>query len=226
MTCLLCASCSLSFAQSAGERSIRLLGKVADSFTQMPISNAKVTLMTKDSIAIDTFRVMVFDHDALYSFLVPAKRSNYILKVEQEKYETAYMPYELHNVGRNIRMDVPSILLKKKAIQLKEVVVKATKVKMFYRGDTIVFNADAFQVAEGSMLDDLIRQMPGVELNKSGEIFVNGKKVDYLMLNGKDFYRGNNKLMLENLPYYMVHDVQVYNRTTDRALYSGLTKVK
>ena len=60
---------------------------------------------------------------------------------------------------------------------------------MFYRGDTLVYNADAFNVADGSMLDALIKQMPGTELKKNGEIFVNGKKIDNLLLNGKDFFR-------------------------------------
>lgn len=60
--------------------------------------------------------------------------------------------------------------------QLKEVTITATKIKMIMRGDTIVYNADAFNLAEGSMLDALISKLPGAQLNKNGEIFVNGKK--------------------------------------------------
>ena len=89
------------------------------------------------------------------------------------------------------------------------------------RGDTIVYNADAFNLPQGSMLDALIRQLPGAELKENGEIFVNGRKVDYLMLNGKDFFKGDNRVMLDNLPYYTVKNLQVYNRTTDASRYLG-----
>ena len=69
--------------------------------------------------------------------------------------------------------------------------------KLAYRGDTLVFNASAFNVPDGSMLDALIRQMPGAEMKSNGDIYVNGKKIDYLLLNGKDFFKGKNQVMLE-----------------------------
>ena len=97
---------------------------------------------------------------------------------------------------------------------MDEFVVKASKVQLVWKGDTMVFDATAFNLAEGSMLDDLIRQLPGVELKENGEILVNGEKIDYLTLNGKDFFKGNNKMMLENLPYFTVKNVQVFYKTT------------
>lgn len=216
-------------------RTIVLFGKVADSFTNMAVPDAKVTLMAPDSTVLDSTQVMVLDtengfQESIYGFPnTPAKNASYIIKVEQANYETTYMNYNLKNIGRNIRLDLPTITMKRKIARehtLGEVDVTATKVKVVHRGDTLVFNADAFNVAEGSMLDGLIRQMPGVELKRDGEILVNGKKIDYMLLNGKDFYRGNNRLMLENLPYYMVQNVKVYNRATDRAAYAGLDTEK
>ena len=99
--------------------------------------------------------------------------------------------------------------------------MKATKVKMVYKGDTIIYNADAFNVPEGSMLDGLIKQLPGVELKDNGEIFVNGKKIENLTLNGADFFKGKNKMMLENLPYYTVKNVQVYDKQTPKSKFEG-----
>ena len=84
--------------------------------------------------------------------------------------------------------------------------------KFYYKGDTLVYNADAFKLAEGSMLDALIQQLPGVELRDDGQIFVNGRKVDELMLNGKHFFNDNRQLMLQNLGAYPVKDVQIYNK--------------
>lgn len=63
--------------------------------------------------------------------------------------------------------------------------MKGTRIKMAYKNDTIVYNASAFQLPDGSMLEALVRQMPGVELKDDGTILVNGEKVDFLTLNGR-----------------------------------------
>lgn len=104
-----------------------------------------------------------------------------------------------------------------KDVNLDGVVVTGTKIKMTYRGDTIVYNASAFSLPDGSMLDALIRQMPGAELKSNGDIYINGQKLDYLLLNGKDFFKGNNKVMLDNLPYYTVKDLKVYHKATEKS---------
>lgn len=79
------------------------------------------------------------------------------------------------------------LFLERAPHKLNEVVVTASKIKFYNRGDTIVYNADAFQLAEGSMLDGLIAQLPGVELSSNGQIKVNGEFVESLLLNGKQF---------------------------------------
>ncbi len=81
------------------------------------------------------------------------------------------------------------------------------------RGDTIVYNADAFNLADGSMLDALISRLPGTTLTRDGQIFVRGKKVESLLVNGRDFFAGNPEVALQNLPAYIVNKVKVYNRS-------------
>lgn len=99
-----------------------------------------------------------------------------------------------------------------------------TKIKFFMKGDTLVYNADAFQLQEGSMLDALISQLPGAELDSDGRINVNGQLVESLMLNGRDFFKGDNTVLLDNLPAYMVQQVQVYNKESELSKAVG-TKV-
>ena len=219
------------FAQIKGtDRSVSLVGKVLDSFTEIGQNGTKITLMTSDSIEISNFEAMVFNNDAFFSFRVPARKNKYILKVEHKDYETTYMTYDLKRIGRNTQIDLPCIYMKRRSRAfektLEQLEVVATKIKVVHRGDTVIFNADAFNVADGSMLDGLIKQLPGVELKDNGEIFVNGKKIDYMLLNGKDFFKGNNRVMLENLPYYMVQNVKVYYRDTERTVYAGLENEK
>jgi len=103
-------------------------------------------------------------------------------------------------------------------IKLREVTVTATKIKMVMNGDTIVYNADAFNLSTGSMLDALISQLPGVELNGNGQIKVNGKSVSSLFVDGKEFFNGDPNVALRNLPAYTVKNVQVYHHDYSEGL--------
>lgn len=109
------------------------------------------------------------------------------------------------------------IMLKRAPRTLREATVTATKVMMVMKGDTIVYNADAFELAEGSMLDQLISRLPGVKLNAGGVITVNGNRVSNLLIDGKDFFNGDANVALENLPAYMVKNVKSYQKAPDNA---------
>ena len=214
------------------EKKIYLYGFLSDSFTRSHIPDSKVVLLRPDSTLVDSAQVDNNGWSGIKSsewyLQVPAKPAKYIIKATAPNYETTYKNYEVKYVARNRQFEVPAIRMKrtqrvvdKDGGELDEVVIKATKVKMVYKGDTIVFNADAFNIPEGSMLDGLIKQLPGVELKDDGEIFVNGKKVENLTLNGADFFKGKNKMMLENLPYYTVKNVQVFNKRTPKSEFLG-----
>ena len=214
------------------EKKVYLWGYLSDSFTRTYIPDVKVVVLRPDSSLVDSAQISngygSFKSSEYY-VQVPAKPAKYIIKATHPDYETTYMAYEIKYVARNRDFEVPGIRMKriqrsnydKEGGTLQEVVVKATKVKMVYKGDTIVFNADAFNVPEGSMLDGLIKQLPGVELKDDGEIFVNGKKIENLTLNGADFFKGKNKIMLENLPHYTVKNVQVFNKRTPKSEFLG-----
>ena len=221
--------------------SIYIFGKVCDRFTSSAVPNAFCTLMRSDSTVVDTAHVWSgttrsygFGSKQIsqYAFKIKPEVGDYIIKLEHPDYETTYVNHNIKKVNKRMYYtEGPDILMRRikrqqtdsiEGGQLGEVVVRATKVKMVWKGDTLVFNADAFNVPEGSMLDALIKQLPGVELKENGEIFVNGKKIDNLTLNGADFFKGNNKVMLENLPYFTVKDVKVYNKQTDENKFLGI----
>ena len=226
---------SLAFcvsAQEKAERQIELWGHVKSALIKQGILDSKVTLMHEDSTIVDTMTVFREWHDdnkidAAYKFKIPAKRATYIIKAEHPDYETTYVRWKMPVIGRNTYFDAPWHLMKPRRKkdyamegQLDEVVIQKTRVKVFTRGDTLIYNADAFNLPEGSMLDELIKQLPGAEL-KDGQIFVNGKKIDELTLNGKDFFGNNTKVMLENLPLYTVNQLKVFNKSTDRSEWLG-----
>lgn len=96
--------------------------------------------------------------------------------------------------------------------ELDEVAVNATRILMVQKGDTTIYNAAALQLSAGSMLEDLVRALPGAQLENGGKITINGEKVTSLLVNGKDFFKGDPMVALTNLPYYTVDKIKVYHQ--------------
>ena len=225
---LLMATPPLNAAEKAekekkSKQTVTLIGEVYDTFTKGKVK-AFVTLMNTDSTVVDTVTCETKDMRtwSYFEFKVPRVEKKYIIKTTAEGYEDKYTDYEITKLGRNHWLKIPKILMKRtqrdvyKDMELDSVVVKGTRIQVAYKGDTIVYDASAFKLPEGSMLDGLIRQLPGAELKDNGDIYINGKKIDFLTLNGKEFFKGDNKVMLENLPHFTVKDLKVFYRDTER----------
>ena len=218
-----------SFAQHK-PYNLSISGAVKDNMTQEAVQNCFLTLMLADSTVVDTVTTCKsqssingqwFD-ESRFDLRI-TKPAKYLLRVEKEGYDTKYVPLDFQKMyRRKLYSNLPDIFMQRTRVhKIGEVTVTATKVKFYHKGDTIVYNADAFQLQDGSMLDALIKQLPGAELKSDGRIYVNGRFVENLMLNGQDFFRGNNKIMLNNLPSYTVSNIKVYERESDRSRYLG-----
>ena len=220
----------VQYKPKADNRYIVLTGKVKDNLTHNDLPHSNVRLLTADGVRIDSCEAishMQYGNNppieyADFAFRVPARPAKYIIQASYVGFKTADIPFELNNIyRREQRRELPPVYLKRETKMLQEVVVTSSKVQFYYKGDTLVFNADAFELAEGSMLDALVRQLPGVELKEGGRIYHNGKYVDALLLNGKDFFRGDHTIMLDNLPAYTVKDIQIYDKWGDQSEFLG-----
>lgn len=159
---------------------------------------------------------------SVISFKVPNENQTFILTAEAEGFEEITRTIKIEKLGgRENEIIIPTLIFHKAAKRLEEVTVTATKVKFYLKGDTIVYNADAFTLPEGSLLDALVKQLPGVEIRNGGEIYVNGKYVESLLLNGTDFFDNNKELMLNNLGAYTVKDIAVYDKLSERSKLAG-----
>lgn len=214
----------VQYSKKHSKHKLTISSEVKDSRSHTNLADATVQLLTIDSILIAQVKAggefVLQDRTYTasdFSFEVPKVAANYILRVSHVGYQTAYVDVAISKVNRwEFKRSLPPIYLKEERYTLKEVSIVASKVMFYYKGDTLVYNADAFQLAEGSMLDALVKQLPGVELKEGGRIYHNGKFVQNLLLNGKDFFRGRQDLLLENLPSYTVKEVRVYNKTLNR----------
>ena len=232
ITIILVLSATLT-AQAQG----LVFGTVQDAFLKTPLPEARISLLlaADSTVVIDSIPITKKLRDdgtvreAQFMLQPEKKTCKYLLRGTLEGYEDGYLPLTIDaNEGRAIMLDDALELRKIRQVNLQEVTVTATKVKMYYRGDTIVYDATAFKLPDGSMLDDLIHQMPGVTIDEYGQIFVNGRKIDELQLGSRSFMRGNSKVLMENLPYYTVKDIKVYDQDTDlnRALNAQVERKK
>lgn len=202
------------------QREVSITGDVKDGFLKTPLTDARVTICRADSSVLDSPRMTIYMRSnkpflAVYSAKVTTDANAVLVHASLKGYDDVWQRV---NIAGQTEVEVPTLEMRKmREMELKEVVVKATRVKMFYRGDTLVYDATAFKLPDGSMLDALIRQMPGVTLNDAGEIFVNGRKVDELLLGSHSFMRGNKKVLMENLPYYTVQNIKVYDKQSDKS---------
>ena len=214
--------CAVLSAQSKTKK-VCLYGTVHNRMTGELLSGVKAELMTRDSSVVgDCCTEKYFQVGNTFCpwyFYVPKKEAQYILKLSKEGYETLYkdITYEPRGNKGIIIFEKTYLKYAPKERVLGAATVTATRVKFYTKKDTVVFNADAFEMAEGSMLDALIKQLPGVELRDNGQIYVNGRFVESLLLNGENFFDKDRNVMLENLPSYMVNNVKVYERLGEKS---------
>lgn len=204
------------------QREIRLTGKVEDGFLQIPLPEARVSVLTKDSTVVVDSASMTRVYGAnmrligaYYVALVNGGEKEYLVRAQMKGYDDVWQRVPITNLTKE-EVTIPTLKMHRmRKVDLDEVLVTATRIKFFYRGDTLIYDATAFRMPEGSMLDDLIRQLPGVTMNNDGEIFVNGRKIDELLLGSRSFFGGNKKVLMQNLPYYTVKHLKVYEKQTD-----------
>ncbi|MBP3534974.1 MAG: hypothetical protein J6J53_03055, partial [Muribaculaceae bacterium] len=200
---------------------------VRDGYTGVDISSARITITDSiGSVLCDSVPCITDPYNAdpgryFYSIQIPVDSiaRQVAVNVSAPDYEpqTFVGPhhYWINDSTAAIYFDEIELFHSAATKKLDEVTVTASKVKMVMKGDTLVYDATAFRMAEGSMLDGLIRALPGAELNDNGQISVNGKFVSELLVNGREFFKGDPKVALANLPAYTVKDIKVYGKKDD-----------
>lgn len=201
--------------------------KVVDAFTEKPLDKAHVSVMEKDSttLLVDALMPRFVGHgdggepDFLgFQGEIP-QREHIVLRIQCQGYPTEYrawtIPVKKGKFPAQAYFPEGIYLWEEREQNLGEASVTASRILMVMKGDTIEYNAAAFRMHEGSMLDNLVRALPGVTLDDDGHIYVNGEFVKSLLVNGRDFFNGDPKIALRNLPAYTVSKVKVY-RHSDR----------
>ncbi|NDW08774.1 outer membrane beta-barrel protein [Dysgonomonas sp. 520] len=159
--------------------------------------------------------------------VLPVK-GNFELSVNRGKYilDISFMGYENYIADINVSKDAPvhdlgTIYLKTRSIELEETVITAQVPDIVVKGDTIEYNAGGYKVDEGSVLQDLIKKIPGLEIDSKGNLSANGKPISKILVDGKEFFSDDIRIALENLPVEMIEKLQLYKEESEMSKLTG-----
>ena len=199
----------MAFAQQSG---VNVTGSVVEQGSDTPIEQATVRLLNvKDSAMV---RGVVSARNGSFT-LKNVKKGSYLLHITF----IGYQPLQI--TGKKNPVNVGKLELSDGAIELGEAVVIGKAPEVTVRNDTVEYNADSYKVTEGSVLEDLLKKMPGVEVDSEGKITVNGKEVKKVMVDGKEFFSDDPKVASKNLPAKMIDKLQVLDKKSDMAQMTG-----
>ena len=134
-----------------------------------------------------------------------------------------YQAWEREVSVRGLRdVDLGELRLTPDAVMLEGAIVTANVPQVVVKKDTLVYNPEAYRTPEGSAIEELIKRMPGSEIDEDGNITINGKQVKKIMLDGKEFMLGDIETALKNLPVSIIQNVKFYDRQSDQARITGI----
>ncbi|HQX02913.1 MAG TPA: carboxypeptidase-like regulatory domain-containing protein, partial [Flavobacterium sp.] len=180
-------------------QSIRLEGVVQDTLRK-PLEMANVMAINQETKAMDSYGI-TNDKGRFQLNLKP--NSNYKIKISYIGFQT--LDVSIETKTENFQK---AFTLKEGDVNLEGVEV-VHEMPVSIKGDTIIYNADSFKTGTEKKLEDVLKKLPGVEVNADGEIEVEGKKVTQLLVDGKKFFEGDTKLGAKNIPSDAVDKVQV-----------------
>lgn len=214
---LLFAISILTFANATAQKKTTVTGRVLDSESAEALSYATVQILKADTtsmIAGGTTNL-----NGYYNVKnVPA--GQYVMKVSYIGYHNFFRQVEIKQ-GQT-EFNGGTIILTPNSVVLEEAVIKGTLKQVEVKEDTLIFNADAFKVPEGSVLEELIKKIPGAEVGNDGSIKINGKTVSKILVEGKEFFSNDRNMAMKNLPSNIVEKVKTYDKQSDMAKMTGI----
>ncbi|WP_147204338.1 outer membrane beta-barrel protein [Segetibacter aerophilus] len=193
-----------------------ITGTIEDTINRKTLPQTNISLLrAKDSILIDVIR-----SDSKGDFRIPKlNKGQYILLFTYPTYAD-YL--EKVSVEENENKVLGKIMLTLKSKILEEVLVKSKVAAMRMRGDTTEYVADSFKVREGASVEEMLRKLPGLQVDKDGKITAQGEEVKKILVDGEEFFGNDPTMATKNLQANTINKVQVYDKKSDQAVFSGI----
>lgn len=206
-----------TFSIFAQNKVITVSGRVVESDSKEPAAQATVQLL---SLPDSAYAAGIASNNQGWFTLPKVKAGKYLLKVSYIGFLTKYVP--LHLYANMTEKRVGTIALESDAVMLKEAVITAEAPQVTVKEDTLEYNSSAYRTPEGAMLEELVKKLPGAEIDDEGNVKINGKEVKKIMVDGKEFFGGDVKTGLKNLPVNMIDKLKTYDKKSDLARVTGI----
>ena len=204
---VLCVSLT-TFAQRT------VTGKVVEQDTNEAVIQATAALLSGEKVVANA----VTNTSGGFSIKAP-REGSYTLKITYVGFKTYSKKITLKD-GKDYRAG--TITLEPDAIMLKGATVTAHASKVTLKADTFIYNASAYRTPEGSVVEELVKRLPGAEVGDDGTIKINGKEVKKILVDGKEFMTGDTKTALQNLPTNIIERIRSYDQQSDLSRVSGI----
>ncbi|GAB4023614.1 TonB-dependent receptor domain-containing protein [Spirosoma koreense] len=211
---LVIVHCTLFIHTAAAQSTLQ--GIVVDSVSRKPLIEASVSLLARDSSLVS---FGITDGEGKFSFPKTAEGQYRVL--------VTYVGYR----GRSRRVtvakndpvtDVGTIDIVAQSQTLMEVSVQGEKAPIAVKGDTLEFNADSFKTRPNSQVEDLLKKLPGVEVDRDGNVKAQGQAITKVLVDGKPFFGNDPKMATRNLPADIIDKVQLYDQASEQSTFSGV----
>ena len=189
-------------------------GKVIEQDTQDAVIQATASILSGEKVVANG----VTNTDGAFRVTAPSD-GTYTLKITYVGFKTYTKKFTLKD-GKGY--NAGTISLSPDAIMLKGATVTARASKVTLKADTFVYNAAAFRTPEGSVVEELVKRLPGAEVSDDGTIKINGKEVKKILVDGKEFMTGDTKTAMKNLPTNIIDRIKAYDKQSDLARVSGI----
>ena len=204
----------LSFSNAIAQDRFSVSGQIKDTVEKKPVWQASVILLrAADSVLLDAVRT-----DPSGNFRLPPQlKGKYILQVSYPKYADYINTIEIDKETNLGQLPIVTAFY-----LLKEIVVKSPASAIRIKGDTTEFVADSFKVTPNADVQELLRKMPGFQINGKGEIIAQGEKVQKILVDGEEFFSDDPAVVTANLRADAVEKVQLFDKKSDQAAFTGI----
>ena len=198
------------------EAKINIRGTIYDNAELKPLPGVQVKLARMDSVLV----AATIANDNGQFLLREVASGQYRITISMVGFKSQSFAITLPKKSGNFK--VQDVLLKEDANMLKDLEVVGQLPEMTVVDDTVIYNADAFKLPEGAVVEELIKRLPGIIIDDDGNYVFNGKKVSQFLVDGKEFFGNDRELILKNLPAEIVKQVKAYDKKSDRARITGI----
>ena len=194
----------------------QISGQVVDRDTKDPIPQVTIQLL---SAADSAFVAGALTGDDGAFRLNASENGRYILRFTSVGYQREHRNITIKDTAN---VDLGTVVMGADAIMLKNTTVTAQAVRVTVVEDTTIYNAAAYRTPEGSVVEELVKKLPGAEVSDDGTVTINGKRVKKVKVDGKEFMTGDTKTAMKNLPTSIVDKVKTYDERSDLARITGI----